>query len=254
MTVRLERTDGVAWVYLDAPATRNALRPEDFTRLAELIEEVGRTPADRALVITGEGVGFCAGADLSDVRDDVSPLALMGQINQAARALYRLPTPSIAAVNGAAAGAGANLAFGCDLVLAAQSASFTEIFVRRGLSLDFGGSWLLPRLVGMQAAKRLAMLGDRIDAAQARALGLVSEVVADEQLRAAAAKLARRLADGPPIALAQTKQLLNQSLSTDFDTQLDAEAAAAAVNTVTADCREGIAAFLERRDPVFQGR
>lgn len=253
MTIRLQRDGDVAWLHLDKPAKLNALTPDDFERLADLLEGAGAGDA-RAVVITGTGRAFCAGADLSDVRAEEHVLSVMRRIHRAARVLHHLPVPTVAAVNGAAAGAGANLAFGCDLVVAARSAKFVEIFIKRGLSPDFGGSWLLPRLVGMQTAKRLLLLGDSVPAETALTLGLVSEVVDDDELVPAAGALARLLADGPPIALAQTRQLLSRSLSSDFDSQLDAEAAAVGINAETEDSGEGIAAFLERRPPVFRGR
>lgn len=254
MAVWLDRADRVVWVHLDKPAALNALTPDDFAHLAELFDEIARTPSDRAVVIVGEGEAFCAGADLSRVEGEVDVPSMMRRIHAAASNLHKMSKPSIAAVHGVAAGAGANLALGCDLLVATRAASFSQIFVKRGLSPDFGGTWLLPRLVGMQTAKRLAMLGDTVDAETALRIGMVCEVVADDELNSCAESLAHRLADGPPIALAQTKQLFSLATTNSFDEQLRAEAAAVAINIATADCAEGIAAFLERRDPVFRGR
>ncbi|MCV7231751.1 enoyl-CoA hydratase/isomerase family protein [Mycobacterium branderi] len=254
MAVWLDRNDRVAWVHLDKPETLNALAPDDFAHLAELFDEIARTPSDRAMVIVGEGKAFCAGANLSEVNRDEHVLHLMRRIHAAAANLHKMSKPSIAAVHGVAAGAGANLALGCDLVVATRTASFCQVFVKRGLSPDFGGTWLLPRLVGMQMAKQLAMLGDTVDAETALRIGLVCAVVADDELHSYTDALARRLADGPPIALAQTKQLFGRAATNSFDEQLDAEAAAVAINVATEDCAEGITAFLERRSPVFRGR
>lgn len=254
MGVWLERADGIAWIHLDKPEVLNALTPQDFAVLCDLIDEVADTASDRALVLIGAGKAFCAGADLSDIGGDEHVLSVMRRVHSAARSLHRLGKPSVAAVHGVAAGAGANLALEADLVVASSTASFIQVFVQRGLSPDFGGTWLLPRLAGLQAAKKMMMLGDRVDANTALHLGLVSEVVPDSELHQHVASLAARLAAGPPIALAQTKQLLAIALTNSFDDQLDAEAAAAAINVATEDCSEGLSAFLERRQPVFRGR
>jgi enoyl-CoA hydratase/carnithine racemase len=253
MPIAVECNDRVAWIYLDNPATLNALTPDDFGDLADALEEVATSPSCRALVITGKGAAFCAGADLSAAADNEHVLAVMRRIHAAARNLHRLAKPSVAAVNGVAAGAGANLALGCDLVVASANASFVQVFVRRGLSPDFGGTWLLPRLVGVQTAKRLMMLGDKVDAPTALDIGLISQVVPEPELRQCAKTLANRLADGPPIALAQIKRLVSIAASNSFEEQLDAEAAAVAVNVATKDVAEGFAAFMERRTPVFRG-
>jgi enoyl-CoA hydratase/carnithine racemase len=254
MAIELDRVDGVAWVRLAKPQVLNALTPDEFEHLAELITEVAGTSTDRALVIAGSGGAFCAGADLSQLNDDSHVIEVMRRIHRAARQLHELSKPALAAVDGVAAGAGANLALGCDFVLASTAASFRQIFVKRGLAPDFGGTWLLPRLVGMQTAKRLMMLGDAVDADTALRIGLVGEVLKPEDLDERVQELARRLAAGPPVALGRIKHLLAIATSNGFDDQLDAEAAAAAVNVATADFAEGLAAFAERRAPVFRGR
>lgn len=254
MGVELDRSDGVAWVRLAKPRVLNALTPDEFEHLAELISEVAGTSTDRALVIAGSGGAFCAGADLSQIGDDAHVLEVMRRIHCAARQLHALSKPTLAAVDGVAAGAGANLALGCDFVVASTTASFRQVFVKRGLSPDFGGTWLLPRLVGMQTAKRLMMLGDAVDADTALRIGLVGEVVEPEDLDARVQELARRLAAGPPVALGRIKHLMAITTSNSFDDQLDAEAVAAAVNVATADFAEGLAAFVKRREPVFRGK
>ncbi|MCX4096814.1 enoyl-CoA hydratase/isomerase family protein [Nocardia sp. alder85J] len=252
--VLVEREAGIARITLARPDRRNALGVGDFADLHRALAEIAASAEDRAVILTGSGRAFCAGADLSDVVPDAATAAIMRPINEAVRALHRLPQPCIAAVNGPAVGAGMSLALGCDLVIAADTASFAQIFVKRALSPDTGSSWLLPRLVGLHTAKRLALLGDLITAEQARDLGLVTEIVPADTLLDTAADYARRLAAGPPIALALTKQLLNAAFTTGFDDALDAETAANAVNVGTADMAEAFAAFREKRTPEFRGR
>jgi 2-(1,2-epoxy-1,2-dihydrophenyl)acetyl-CoA isomerase len=254
MSLKYESADGIARVTLAAPERRNALTPGEFAELRDIFAAVAASPADRVVVLTGEGTAFCAGAFLPAEGPELPPIALMRQINETARALHRLPQPVVAAVNGHAVGAGMSLALGCDLVLASATATFSQVFVKRGLSPDFGSSWLLPRIVGLHAAKKLALLGDTITAQQAADLGIVTEVVPPDDLAAAATALARRLADGPPIALALTKELLNRSFTTGFDDALAQEATAAATNMAGADAAEALAAFQEKRAPVFKGR
>ncbi|MFC0530030.1 enoyl-CoA hydratase/isomerase family protein [Phytohabitans kaempferiae] len=254
MSIVVERDAGLVRVTLDRPERRNALTFDGFVELGRVLTEIAGRSADRAVLVTGAGGAFCAGADLSGGVPEESTLRLMGVINEAARALHRLPQPCVAAVDGPAVGAGMSLALGCDIVVASSAATFCQVFVKRGLSPDFGSSWLLPRLVGLHTAKRLAMLGDTVTAEQARQLGLVAEVTAPEDLLDTATGIARRLADGPPIALAMTKRLLNAAFSTGFDDSLDAEAAASAVNTATKDVAEAFAAFAAKRPAVFHGR
>lgn len=254
MSIHVERDGGVVRITLDNPERRNALTPEGFAELRESLAEIARSTDDRAVLITGSGSSFCSGADLSGGVPDGSVAHLMSQIHEAARALHRLPQPCVAAVNGPAFGAGMSIALACDIVVASSEATFCQVFVKRGLVPDFGSSWLLPRVVGMHAAKRLALLGDAIDAGEAKELGIVSEVVAPDELASAADALVRRLADGPPIAQALTKKLLNASFTTGFDDALDAEAASATVASGTEDVAEAFAAFAAKRAPVFRGR
>jgi 2-(1,2-epoxy-1,2-dihydrophenyl)acetyl-CoA isomerase len=212
------------------------------------------------VVITGTGRGFCAGADLRGgagsgerVAGDVARMLRSGAQRLIA-AVLDCEKPVIAAVNGTAAGIGAHLAFACDLVLAAESAKFIEVFARRGLVPDGGGAYLLPRLIGPQRAKELMFFGDTLTAADAERLGLVNRVVPDGELAKTAAEWAARLAAGPTRTLALTKQLVNASLDTDRATAFAAEAAAQEINMTTADAKEGVASFVERRGAEFQGR
>lgn len=252
--IRTERSDGVVRITIDRPDRRNALPPEGFDELREALVEVARSTTDRAVLLTGTGGAFCSGADVSGGVPDESVLRLMGRIHEAARALHRLPQPIVAAVDGPAYGAGMSIALGCDLVVASTTATFCQVFVKRGLSPDFGSTWLLPRAVGLHTAKRLALLGDPVDAAEAQRLGIVAEVVDPKDLQATAETLARRLADGPPIAMALAKRLLDASSTTAFDDALEAEAAAAAVTAGSEDVVEAFTAFMDKRAPVFRGR
>lgn len=251
----LERdASGIATITLNRPRRRNAVPPDGWETLRGLLHEAAHDAATRVVVVTGAGGAFCAGADLAKLAPEEHPLFSMAPVNAAARALHEMPKPTIAKVRGDAVGAGMNLALGCDLVVASESARFSQIFVRRGLSVDFGGSWLLPRLVGMHRAKELALLGDILSAHDAFALGLVNRVVPDAELDAFVRGWAERLAAGPPLAIQLSKKLLSNAFTVGLSEALDAEAAAQSVNLVSDDMKEGVAAFLAKRAPVFRGR
>jgi enoyl-CoA hydratase/carnithine racemase len=256
---------GVLTLTLNRPHRRNALDSELWAAFGDALTAAANDPGVRALVITGAGGAFSAGLDLAGGEAggrplDVSgagpgahPLEEMRRANELALRLHDLPIPVVAKVTGVAVGAGWNLALGCDLVAATPGSRFSQIFVRRGVSVDFGGSWLLPKLVGLQQAKRLVLLGEMIDAAEAHRLGLVTWVVAEEEIDAFVADLGRRLAAGPPIATAQSKALLNEGADRTLRDALAGEARAQTVNFATADSREGFTAFLDRTEPVFTG-
>ncbi|MFF8438327.1 enoyl-CoA hydratase/isomerase family protein [Streptomyces bacillaris] len=252
---------GVSWITLNRPEAMNALTPEQRERIIALLADASADPAVRAVVLTGTGRGFCAGADLRGAPDRVRE-RLPGDVARTVRlgaqrlvaAVLDCEKPVIAAVNGTAAGIGAHLAFACDLVLAADTARFIEVFVRRGLVPDGGGAYLLPRLVGPQRAKELMFFGDALSAADAERLGLVNRTVEAGELEAVATAWAERLAAGPTRALALTKQLVNDALTGDRATAFAAEAAAQEINMTTRDATEGVASFTERRTPDFQGR
>jgi enoyl-CoA hydratase/carnithine racemase len=248
-----EDGDGVRTLTLNRPHRKNAISPELWFALRDALEAAGRDRAVRALVITGSGGSFCSGADIS-VADDVHPKDKLQRLTDVALALHELPVPTIAKVTGVAVGAGWNLALGCDLVVATPESTFCQIFSKRGLSIDLGGSWLLPRLVGLQQAKRLALLADTIDAAEAHALNLVTWVVPGAEIDAFVKELAGRLAAGPPVALAQTKALLNEGVDRTLRDALANEARAQVGNFATADAAAAYAAFAERREPSFTGR
>lgn len=271
----LHATDNqVSRITLNRPEALNAITPDQRERIIQLLADASADPAVRAVVLTGTGRGFCTGADLRGggggqsaagergagdrgagdrVPGDVARTIRLGAQRLVA-AVLDCEKPVIAAVNGTAAGLGAHLAFACDLVLAAESARFIEVFVRRGLVPDGGGAYLLPRLIGPQRAKELMFFGDALGAADAERLGLVNRVVADGELDKTARAWAERLATGPTRALALTKQLVNASLDTDRTTAFAAEAAAQEINMTTQDAREGVASFVERRSAEYQGR
>jgi enoyl-CoA hydratase/carnithine racemase len=254
-TLQVERSaEGVVTVTLDRPAKKNAINAVMFRELLEAFAEVRDSPTDRVLVVTGSGGAFCSGADLSDP-DAVAThhLTRMRHVADVALALHRVPKPTIARVDGVAAGAGANLALGCDLVVASDGARFSQIFARRGLSVDFGGSWLLPRLVGLHKAKELALLADMVTAAEALEIGLVNRVVPVAELDAAVGEWASRLAAGPPIALSMTKAMLNSSFDVSMEQAVEDEGRCQTVNFGTADTAEAIMAFIEKREPRFEG-
>jgi len=257
----VERAGGVVTCTLHRPDKKNAITNEMWLGLIELFESVATNAEDRVLVITGAGDGFCSGADLSGEGGGTEQaasgaggaLAGMRTVGRAALGLHDLGKPTIAAVNGVAAGAGCNLALGCDLVIASERARFSEIFSKRGLVVDFGGSWILPRLVGMHRAKELVLLADVIDVTEAERIGLVNRVVAHDQLETTVKEIATRLANMAPLALAASKRLLNQAFSVSMAEALDAENTAQALMSTTNDTREAILAFFERREPRFTG-
>ncbi|MET9786177.1 enoyl-CoA hydratase/isomerase family protein [Streptomyces canus] len=250
----------VSYITLNRPEVLNALTPGQRDLLVELLDRASADPDVRAVVLTGTGRGFCAGADLrgasgagARVAGDVARTLRLGAQRLIA-AVLDCEKPVIAAVNGTAAGLGAHLAFACDLVLAAESAKFIEVFVRRGLVPDGGGAYLLPRLIGPRRAKELMFFGEALTAREAERLGLVNRVLEDEELTKTAREWAERLANGPTRALALTKQLVNASLDTDRATAFAAEAAAQEINMTTQDAQEGVASFVERRSPEYRGR
>jgi enoyl-CoA hydratase/carnithine racemase len=255
-TILVERADGVVTITLNRPAKKNAINGRMWDELLATFLAVADNVDDRVLVITGAGGAFCSGADLTDLGgdDDVAQLVKMRHIANCALALHRLPKPTIAKVGGVAAGAGCNLALGCDLIVASDDARFSEIFARRGLTIDFGGSFLLPRLVGLHKAKELALLADIISAQEANDLGLVNRVVPVADLDRFVDDWARRLAAGPPLALSMTKTLLNNSFAVSMDQALEDEARTQSVNFSTADVVEAMSAFVDKREPKFVGR
>ena len=259
-TILYEAADGVATLTLNRPDKLNAFNEAMHGELARAIDRIEAEPAIRAVLLTGAGRGFCAGQDLNDRvlgEGDAPPdlgATLDRLYNPLIRRICRLERPVVCAVNGVAAGAGANLAFNCDIVLAARSAKFMEPFCKLGLVPDAGGTYILPRLVGAVRARGLALLGETLSAEQAAAWGLIWRVFDDERLMPEALSLARHLATQPTKGLALTKRALLASLTNDLDAQLDLERDLQREAGRTEDYREGVSAFMAKRAPTFRGR
>ncbi len=254
--IEVTRADAIATVTINRPQRKNAVTGDMWAQLAETFRSLAADADVRCVILTGAAGEFCSGADLAAREGSGRPvhqLAAMRSVNDAALALHRMPQPTIAKVRGVAVGAGCNMALGCDLVVASQNARFSEIFAKRGLSVDFGGTWLLPRRVGLHRAKELALFGDIISAADASEMGLVNRVLPDGELDAFVDGWARRLAAGPPIALALTKRMLNNAMNVTMEEALDDEGAAQTVNFGSKDTIEAMSAFTEKREPKFKG-
>jgi 2-(1,2-epoxy-1,2-dihydrophenyl)acetyl-CoA isomerase len=259
--------DGVAWITLNRPEAGNAVTPGMRDRIVVWLEEASADLSVRAVVVTGTGEkGFCTGADLRSqepgpARPHGAPERAVGDAARLIRngwqrligAVLDCEKPVIGAVNATAAGGGMCLALACDLVVAAEEAKFIAVFVRRGIAPDAGGAYLLPRLIGPQRAKELFFFGDDVPATEAERLGLVNKVVPRHRLLDEAGAWAARLASGPTKAIGAAKYLTNRSLESDRSTALWDESVAQELVTGTEDCREGLAAFSERRSPVFRG-
>lgn len=263
----IEDVDGVRRITLNRADAANSITPDQRDGIIAALEEASGLVAIRVVVITAAGERhFCTGADLRASRPlppkpADAPDRPAGQVHRMiATGAQRLMTavldcekPVVAAVNGTAAGIGAHLAFCCDMVIAADNASFVEVFVRRGLVPDGAGAWLLPRMIGIQKTKELFFLGDAVSAAEAERIGLVNRVVPATDLATEVDALAARLAAAPTVSLALAKRLVNASLDVDRATALREEAAAQELNMTTHDANEGVASFVERRDPVYRG-
>lgn len=259
------REGGLLTVTFDRPDSKNALTSDNWADLDVVLTELETDPELRALVLTGAGGNFSSGADLSGGMSGGENKGLTGRgaqpiisemriVGELVNRLRRLPKPTIAAVDGVAVGVALGLVLACDLVIASERARFLQIFVRRGLALDGGTSWTLPRQVGIRRAKQMAFFGDPVDAATALAWGLVNEVVPAADLAAVASEWGRRLADGPTVALSLIKRLMDDGATADFASVVEDEARAQHVAFTTDDMREGITAFIERREPEFTGR
>jgi 2-(1,2-epoxy-1,2-dihydrophenyl)acetyl-CoA isomerase len=279
-TIKLDVAGPVATITLNRPDKLNAFTEEMHRELAAALDTMGTPDTTvRALLLTGAGRGFCAGQDLGSRRGDALPdlgQTLNTTYNPLIRRLRKLPLPIVCAVNGVAAGAGASLArirhqpdlgeglqergagarlaFACDITLAARSAAFLQAFAKIGLVPDSGSTFFLPRLVGSARARALAMLADKIGAEQAMQWGMIWQVVDDDKLMAEATVLAQRLAAMPTRALAYIKRALDTAETSTLDRQLDLEAELQAMAGRTEDYREGVAAFHDKRTPTFKGR
>ncbi len=256
-TIGLQRADAVATITLDRPAALNALTIPMKRELLAALRDVEADPSIRAVILTGAGRAFCAGQDLKErLEPDAPPLGeeLRERYNPIVRAMRTMPKPILGAINGVAAGAGASLAFACDLLIASEAASFVLAFGRIGLIPDSGATWTLPRLIGLPRAAALAMLNEPMPAVEAARLGIVLRVVPTGTLVDEARVIARRLAAAAPIGMALTKRALGAAFDRDLDAALDEEAGFQDVAGRSADHREGLAAFVEKRDPHFRGQ
>jgi enoyl-CoA hydratase/carnithine racemase len=268
-TLIVERSGGVVTVTMNRPERKNAANQAMLAELRATFEAVERSDEDRVMVLTGAGGAFCSGADLSDpagsdpagsdpgtdpARAPQHYLNRMRRLGDVALALHRMSKPTIAKVDGFAVGAGLSLALGCDLVVCTDAAKLSMIFSKRALALDSGGSWLLPRLVGMARAKEIALFGGMWTGAEAQEMGLVNRVVPVGEIDAFVDDWAATLAAGPPLAMSMTKTLLHASWQASMEQAVEDEARCQAVNRTTADTAEALAAFAEKREPKFIGR
>ena len=254
----LTRENGLATITLNAPDRLNAVSRKMIAEIKSCWEELAADTSVRAVLLTGAGRGFCAGADLADPDRTASATADAGSaldqfFNPVIRAMRALPKPIVSAVNGVAAGVGMSFALASDVAIAGKSASFLQAFARIGLLPDGGSTWFLPRMAGDARARGLAMLAPQISAEQAREWGLIWDVVEDADLMPKATEIARKLADGPTLALARIKEALNKAGGNDLAAQLDLERDSQRVLGKTDDFKEGVAAFLGKRKANFKG-
>jgi 2-(1,2-epoxy-1,2-dihydrophenyl)acetyl-CoA isomerase len=259
-TIQLGMRDSVAVVTLNRPDSLNALTETMASEFRQAFEEAREKKA-RAIIVTGAGRAFCAGGDLREMQKvaqkEGHPEAFfeepLRQIHACILLIRRAPLPVIAAVNGAASGGGCNLALACDLVLAAECARFNQAFIKIGLTPDCGGTYMLPRLVGLKRATELLMTGETIGAMRAAEIGMINAVVPDDDLMDAAHRLASRLSRAPTAAIGRIKELLEQGAVNDFTAQMELEHKAQLQSGTSKDFKEGVAAFWEKRPPKFEG-
>jgi len=259
-SLKAKVSDAVATVTLNRPDVLNAMNKDMMDELNVVFDTLGADRTVRAVVITGAGRGFCSGADLkslfseSEAAEPSSFKSYLRRINELILRIMRLEKPVIAAVNGPAVGAGCNLVLACDIIFMAPEAYLSEIFVKRGLVPDFGGLYLLPRYVGLSKAKELIFTGDKISGDEALRLGIANRLVPAEELLIEAMQFAKKMAAGPTVALALAKQGIHRGLEGTMDAILEYEGLAQALVRTTGDTFEAISAFLEKREPNFQGK
>jgi 2-(1,2-epoxy-1,2-dihydrophenyl)acetyl-CoA isomerase len=257
-TIIVDKRAGYRIVTLNRPDRLNAFNETMHGELRTALDEAERDKTCRALLLTGAGRGFCAGQDLSDRLAKPGEQVMLGgtleaYYNPLVRTLRALPFPVVCAVNGVAAGAGANIALACDIVIAARSASFVQSFARVGLIPDSGGTWILPRLVGMARARGLALLAEGLPADKAEDWGLIWKAVGDGVLMNEAEKICQQFAGAPTYGLSLIKQALDAGQSNDLDTQLNLERDLQRAASLSSDYAEGVRAFMEKRKPNFTG-
>ncbi|GGK10066.1 2-(1,2-epoxy-1,2-dihydrophenyl)acetyl-CoA isomerase [Yeosuana aromativorans] len=257
-SIQLKIENNIAYITLNRPEVFNSFNREMALQLQDIFDDCKTNDDVRAIVLTGKGKAFCAGQDLKEVTSpEHNPgfkKILEEHYNPIVLKIRHIEKPIIAAVNGVAAGAGANIALACDIVLAHEKASFIQAFSLIGLIPDSGGTFFLPRLIGFQKASALAMLGEKIPAQEAEKLGMVYKVIPDEVFQEEVQKTAIKLANMPTKALGFIKQLLNQSLTNNLESQLDLESKLQIEAAQTDDYAEGVSAFIEKRKPVFKGK
>ncbi len=257
-TLLFERDGHVAKIIFNRPESYNSVNKEMAMAFLKAMKECEENDDIRAIYITGNGRAFCAGQDLKEVTDPDNGLEIGDIVKQhytpMALAIYNIPKPVIAAVNGVAAGAGANLALICDIIVAKESATFIQAFSKIGLVPDTGGSYSLPRLVGFQKAIALAMLGDKVDAIEAERIGMIYKYFSEEDFSEASLAMARKLSNMPTKGLGLTKKAFNTGLCNSFEDQLGVEAEYQIAAGQTYDYKEGVQAFLEKRKPDFKGQ
>lgn len=255
--ILLERKEGVAVITLNNPKSRNPLTEETKDEMLSALDKVERADELRALIITGRGPAFCAGGDIKKIGKEITPeesRRIMEKSQRLLRKLLDLEKPVVVAVNGDAFGMGCNLALAADFTIASDNARFSEVFVRLGLMPDFGALYFLPRLVGLWKSREMAYLGNVISAQEAKEIGLIYKVVPGGELEQEAMGLAERLAGMPTRAIGRAKRVLKRALDLTLDEILEEEIEAQIFLSQTADHREGVQAFLEKRRPKFQGK
>jgi len=257
-SIELKIDNNIAWITLNRPEVFNSFNREMALKLQDTLDACESNDAVRAIVITGSGKAFCAGQDLKEVTTpELNPgfkKILEEHYNPIISRIRKIEKPIIAAVNGVAAGAGANIALACDVIVASERASFIQAFSKIGLVPDSGGTFFLPRLIGFQKASALMLLGDKISADEAERLGMVFKVFSSEDFNAEVSVLAEKMAQMPTKSLGKIKRLLNQSLTNDLKTQMELESKLQIEAAKGIDYAEGVLAFIEKRKPVFKGK
>ncbi|MET3473641.1 2-(1,2-epoxy-1,2-dihydrophenyl)acetyl-CoA isomerase [Novosphingobium sp. 1529] len=250
-------SERIATITLNRPDAMNATTDQLYSELQHLIPRIAADPGVLVVILTGAGRGFCAGADLKASKDSLTPLQRRARhrwiLKEVLEPLYKLEKPVIAAVNGAAAGAGANIALSCDIIIASEKASFIQAFAKVGLMPDLGGMFFLSRAVGINKAKELCFTARKVPAEEALALGIANKVVPHDALMDEARAMARQIAAGSPTAMAMSKRLLNMSQTATFEQMLEFEAYSQTIAYLTPEYREGVMAFREKRAPDFAG-